>query len=140
MVSTLGAPRQLLRRLREVMAARESVQERLDKVVTLIAGNMVANHHRERAKRTETQLDPATADTRSDSMGQILRKREVEDALAQLSEPDQEILGLCYYSGLKPQEIAMVVGSSQAAVHKRLHRARQRMRSVLEGTSRPDKP
>ena len=42
MASTLGAPRQLLRRLREVMAARESVQERLDKVVTLIAGNMVA--------------------------------------------------------------------------------------------------
>ena len=32
----------MLRRLREVMAARESVQERLDKVVTLIAGNMVA--------------------------------------------------------------------------------------------------
>ena len=42
MPSTLGAPRQLLRRLREVMAARESVQERLDKVVMLIAGNMVA--------------------------------------------------------------------------------------------------
>ena len=42
MPSTLGAPRQLLRRLREVMAARESVQERLDKVVILIAGNMVA--------------------------------------------------------------------------------------------------
>ena len=32
----------MLRRLREVMATRESVQERLDKVVTLIAGNMVA--------------------------------------------------------------------------------------------------
>src|SRR3990172_2903305 len=42
MPSTIGAPRQLLRRLREVMAARESVQERLDKVVMLIAGNMVA--------------------------------------------------------------------------------------------------
>jgi phosphotransferase system enzyme I (PtsP) len=32
----------LLRRLREVMAARESVQARLDKVVVLIASNMVA--------------------------------------------------------------------------------------------------
>ncbi len=42
MANTLGAPRQLLRRLREVMATRESVQDRLDKVVTLIAGNMVA--------------------------------------------------------------------------------------------------
>ena len=34
--------RQLLRRLREVMAERESAQARLDKVVVLIASNMVA--------------------------------------------------------------------------------------------------
>ena len=39
---TVGAPRQLLRRLREVMAERESAQVRLDKVVVLIASNMVA--------------------------------------------------------------------------------------------------
>jgi phosphotransferase system enzyme I (PtsP) len=32
----------LLRRLREVMAVRESAQARLDKVVVLIASNMVA--------------------------------------------------------------------------------------------------
>ena len=42
MATPVGAPRQLLRRLREVMAARESVQARLDKVVVLIASNMVA--------------------------------------------------------------------------------------------------
>ena len=41
-VSTIGAPRQLLRRLREVMAERESAQARLDKVAVLIASNMVA--------------------------------------------------------------------------------------------------
>ncbi len=40
--SSVGAPRQLLRRLREVMAQRESAQIRLDKVVVLIASNMVA--------------------------------------------------------------------------------------------------
>ena len=39
---TVGAPRLLLRRLREVMAERESAQARLDKVVVLIASNMVA--------------------------------------------------------------------------------------------------
>src|ERR1700758_1325080 len=40
--SSVGAPRQLLRRLREVMAQRESAQMRLDKVAVLIASNMVA--------------------------------------------------------------------------------------------------
>lgn len=39
---SVGAPRLLLRRLREVMAERESAQVRLDKVVVLIASNMVA--------------------------------------------------------------------------------------------------
>ncbi len=39
---SVGAPRLLLRRLREIMAARESAQVRLDQVVVLIASNMVA--------------------------------------------------------------------------------------------------
>ncbi len=39
---TLGGPRLLLRRLREVMAEQISAQERLDKIVVLIAANMVA--------------------------------------------------------------------------------------------------
>jgi phosphotransferase system, enzyme I, PtsP len=42
MRGTLGGPRVLLRRLREVMAEPVSAQERLDKVVVLIAANMVA--------------------------------------------------------------------------------------------------
>ena len=39
---TLAGPRLLLRRLREVMAEPISAQERLDKIVVLIAANMVA--------------------------------------------------------------------------------------------------
>ncbi|ODA67344.1 Phosphoenolpyruvate-protein phosphotransferase [Methyloligella halotolerans] len=42
MALSVSAPRQLLRRLREVMAEPESTQARLDKVVVLIASNMVA--------------------------------------------------------------------------------------------------
>src|SRR4051812_46603154 len=41
-MATLGGPRVLLRRLREVMAEPVSAQERLDKIVVLIAANMVA--------------------------------------------------------------------------------------------------
>jgi phosphotransferase system enzyme I (PtsP) len=37
-----GGPRVLLRRLREVMAEQVTAQERLDRIVVLIAGNMVA--------------------------------------------------------------------------------------------------
>lgn len=42
MPGSVGGPRVLLRRLREAMAEPESAQERLDKIVVLIASNMVA--------------------------------------------------------------------------------------------------
>jgi phosphotransferase system enzyme I (PtsP) len=42
MRGAIGGPRVLLRRLREVMAEPVSAQERLDKIVVLIAANMVA--------------------------------------------------------------------------------------------------
>ena len=42
MRGSLAGPRVLLRRLREVMAERIGAQERLDKIVVLIAANMVA--------------------------------------------------------------------------------------------------
>ena len=42
MVATSQGPRVLLRRMREVMARPEAAQARLDKIVSLIAANMVA--------------------------------------------------------------------------------------------------
>ena len=42
MVTSALGPRVLLRRLREVMAEPEAAQKRLDKIVVLIAANMVA--------------------------------------------------------------------------------------------------
>ena len=54
---TVGAPRQLLRRLREVMAERESVQARLDKVVVLIASNMVAEVSSLYLRRRDASLE-----------------------------------------------------------------------------------
>ena len=42
MRSNLAGPRLLLRRLREVMAEPITAQERLDKIVVLIASNVVA--------------------------------------------------------------------------------------------------
>ncbi|HMT13333.1 MAG TPA: phosphoenolpyruvate--protein phosphotransferase [Aestuariivirga sp.] len=42
MAHSAQGPRVLIRRLREVMAEKETAQKRLDKIVTLIAANMVA--------------------------------------------------------------------------------------------------
>jgi RNA polymerase sigma-70 factor (ECF subfamily) len=99
-----------------------------------IAGNQVANHHRKRKLWTLVpfagQRGTTSGATRSDE------RTMVREALTQLSEGDQEVLSLCYYSGLTPPEIADVLGCSPAAVHKRLHRARARLRRLIEGDPR----
>lgn len=103
-----------------------------------IAGNLVANHHRRRAlwklvPFTGRQAAPA-------NLGRSDDQAAVRDALARLSDADREVLALCYYAGLTPPEIADVLGCSPAAVHKRLHRARVRMRAQLEGDTRVAAP
>jgi phosphotransferase system enzyme I (PtsP) len=57
MRGALGGPRVLLRRLREVMAEPVSAQERLDKIVVLIAANMVAEVCSVYVLRVDGQLE-----------------------------------------------------------------------------------
>src|SRR5712672_684034 len=57
MRSASGGPRVLLRRLREVMAEQVSAQERLDKIVVLIAANMVAEVCSTYVLRVDTTLE-----------------------------------------------------------------------------------
>src|SRR6187431_1846528 len=57
MRSASGGPRVLLRRLRETMAEKVSAQERLDKIVVLIAANMVAEVCSTYVLRVDTTLE-----------------------------------------------------------------------------------
>lgn len=100
-----------------------------------IAGNQIANHRRRRKLLSFVPFAPRHASPDESESGYDER-RAVRDALKELSEPDQEVLGLYYFSGLKPPEIADVLGCTPAAVHKRLHRARLRLKRRLEGESR----
>lgn len=69
MRGTLGGPRVLLRRLREVMAEPENAQDRLDKIVVLIAANMVAEVCSVYVLRVDATLELyATEGLRSDAV------------------------------------------------------------------------
>jgi phosphotransferase system, enzyme I, PtsP len=57
MRNALGGPRLLLRRLREVMSEQMSAQARLDKIVVLIASNMVAEVCSVYVKRADGALE-----------------------------------------------------------------------------------
>jgi RNA polymerase sigma-70 factor (ECF subfamily) len=97
-----------------------------------IAGNLVTNHHRVSASMRQVGLDAAGGVSPPVST-ELDRAEELRLAIARLSELDQEVITLCYFAGLSPKEIAPIVGASDPAVHKRLNRARARLRSYLEG-------
>jgi RNA polymerase sigma-70 factor (ECF subfamily) len=58
---------------------------------------------------------------------------QVQQALDRLDESDRELLRLTAWDGLKPGEVAVVLGLPAATVRTRLHRARRRLRAELEG-------
>lgn len=95
-----------------------------------IAGNVVANHHRQQRLRQLVPLLPSHA--RTDPSDAFIRSESVRSAFAALSTPDQEVLSLYYYAGLSAAEMAEVLDCSLSAVHKRLGRARDRLRLQLE--------
>lgn len=95
-----------------------------------IAGNLVANHHRRRNLWRAVPLSSRLA--KADPRDRLDQRSTVRAAMSRLSESDQEVLSLYYFAGLSPPEIGDVLGCTPAAVHKRMHRARLRLRNVLE--------
>lgn len=55
----------------------------------------------------------------------------IADALADLSDTDQELVLLVYWEQLDTKAAAKVIGCSAATAAVRLHRARRRLRQVL---------
>jgi RNA polymerase sigma-70 factor (ECF subfamily) len=57
---------------------------------------------------------------------------ELIEAMGKLREGDREVLLLVGWDGLTSEEASMVLGISVGAVRVRLHRARKRLRCLLE--------
>ena len=55
----------------------------------------------------------------------------MEAAIAELSEQDQQLLRLHYYEQQKTADIARRTGLSQSNVLVKLHRIRERLKSIL---------
>jgi RNA polymerase sigma-70 factor (ECF subfamily) len=60
----------------------------------------------------------------------------VRAAVARLGDDDREVLLLTAWEGLKPSEIAKVIGIPPATVRTRLHRALERLETELDADER----
>ena len=65
-------------------------------------------------------------------MEQSQQKAQLQAALRQLPMPDRSALSLVYVQGLALADVARIEGDSLAAIKTRLHRAKQRLREILQ--------
>lgn len=99
-----------------------------------VARRVIANLHRGERRRTRLgrrlaeslRTELATHPAPTGEAAEILR------AMAELSEEDRELLLLVSWEELSPGEAASVLEISSLAARSRLHRARRRLRALLE--------
>lgn len=95
-----------------------------------------AGRQRKLSDRYAEQTHLTEIDTHQvDPLGWLLaneRRQLVRQALAQLPRRDQEILLLKYTEDWSYRQLAEHLGISESAVQARLHRARKRMRDLME--------
>lgn len=96
-----------------------------------VARNTLSNARRGRRRRSAL-VDRAAVDAAPDAPDTTA---EVLDGLARLGRDDQEVLRLTAWEGLSGRELAVVLGTSEAAARKRLSRARARLAAELEGVA-----
>ncbi len=106
------------------------------------AYNLVVDQSRTTKRRPEQrpiedvlQILPDKDSENEDSLELVIRKEMescLEDLLKELPEPDRQALALVVYGSLKVREAAAVVGIKPDSMKVRLHRARNRVKTLLD--------
>lgn len=98
-----------------------------------IARNALLDIRRRQSRSPGTKEEPA--DPRGDPERRLLVReeyRQMMTALGRLKESDREILALAATGDLKYRQIAEILSLNENAVKVRIHRARIRLRQILE--------
>ena len=111
------------------------------------ARRVTANQRRSRRRRDaladrlgrERRFDPPGRDgVHPEPVWASAEEATVHAALARLGERDREVLLLVEWEGLRPAELATVLGCREVTARGRLHRARRRFREAFEAVRRQD--
>jgi RNA polymerase sigma-70 factor (ECF subfamily) len=100
-----------------------------------IAINQCRSHRRRQVLRfrwLRNRNRPEHAARSSERAEQDETAQRVRDAVAQLRIRDRELIVLHYLEELSTEQISAITGVSMKTIHVRLHRARQRLKALLE--------
>ena len=101
-----------------------------------IAHNLTADFRRRLATRTDRETCDPEALARlqdEDFVIGLERQRDLQVAVAQLTDDQQQVVILRFFEGLSLAEVAEATGRNSGAIKSLQHRALERLRSILEG-------
>ena len=110
-----------------------------------VARNVLSHQRRssQRFRRLSTRV-AGVVDPAPPTPDAVVVEREeyvqVREAVGRLRDADREVLLLSAWEGLSHSQIAEVLGTSQAAVDKRLTRAKQRLAKKYESNFKMHRP
>jgi len=103
-----------------------------------VATNLVLNDVRRRKQRKEISLEAMQEEgfdvegEHGEDVQNIIDAKEVVSVLYQIKEPYRGLLIMRYIDGLKPSEIADLVGGSANTISVKLNRGMKYLRSILK--------
>lgn len=102
-----------------------------------IAHNLACNFLQSAAQRREQPgadtAEPACAQPGPEQrLAQTQDQARLQTALRRLSMPERSVLALVFVQELALADVARIEGDSLAAIKTRVHRAKQRLRSLLQ--------
>jgi RNA polymerase sigma-70 factor (ECF subfamily) len=114
----------------------EDVPEQARPWLLAVARNVLGTHlrgrHRRAALRSRLSAQEIVTAGGADDVDRPALGSGVRDALAELAPRDREALILVAWEGLTAREAAEVLGESSGTFRVRVHRARARLRRLLE--------
>ena len=97
-----------------------------------IAYNTFLNHHAKTARHRYEDIDVTAMMSSQQSSDESFRYQELLQAMAELPDSERTTLILHYFEGYKVEEIAQITNCTDAAVKKRLQRAREELKRRIK--------
>jgi len=97
-----------------------------------IAYNTFLNHHAKTARHRYEDIDVTAMMSSQQSSDESFRYQELLQAMAELPDSERTTLILYYFEGYKVEEIAQITNCTDAAVKKRLQRAREELKRRIK--------
>ena len=101
-----------------------------------VCKNLLIDLKRREKKMSATPIDDFDLAASDDVPKEVMDKIAHADlyrAIYDLNESEKEVIGLFYFSNLNIKEISMLTGSSTGNIKIKLHRARLKLRKIMEG-------